>query len=233
MRATRDRDDDEEILVVDGDRLEKVTEFKYLGSTVTSQNCTEVELQLRIGAASRCSRALNRILKSRSLSKRTEIQVFTAIIRPILLYGCETWRMTKEMEHQIGVFERSIMRRIFGPVRDEETGEWRWRHNEDLHLMALAGIPAIGNILRSFRLRWACHVARMPAARTPRHVMLDVPQGRRPVGRPKKRWTDNLKEDLTALGVHHRRWMEAAAEKRDWRGFVRAARDFQGPRPPE
>ena len=121
MRATRDRDDDEEILVVDGDRLEKVTEFKYLGSTVTSQNCTEVELQLRIGAASRCSRALNRILKSRSLSRRTEIQVYTAIIRPILLYGCETWRMTKEMERQIGVFERSILRRIFGPVPDEET----------------------------------------------------------------------------------------------------------------
>ena len=69
--------------------------------------------------------------------------------------------------------------------------------------MALAGIPAIGNILRSFRLRWACHVARMSAARTPRHVMLDVPQGRRPVGKPKKRSRDNLKEDLTALGVDH------------------------------
>ena len=84
MRATRDRDDDEEILVVDGDRLEKVTEFKYLGSTVTSQNCTEVELQLRIGAASRCSWALNRILKSRSLSRRTKIQVYTAIINSAL-----------------------------------------------------------------------------------------------------------------------------------------------------
>ena len=102
-----------------------MTEFKYLGSTVTSQNCTEVELQLRIGAASRCSRALNRILKSRSLSRRTEIQVYTAIIRPILLYCCENWRMAKEMERQIGVFERSILRRFFSPVPDEETDEWR------------------------------------------------------------------------------------------------------------
>ena len=230
MRATREEDEEGHVLMA-GDRLEMVSQFKYLGSTVHSKNIIEREVTLRIGAGSRCSWALDKIIKSRGISRRTKVQVYTAIIRPIVLYGSETWQLTKELERRLEVFERTILRRIFGPVRDEVTGEWRWRHNQEL--MDLARIPVITSIQRSYRLRWAGHVARMGDERTPKRVMMGQLQGRRPLGRPKKRWSDNLREDLQQLGVDHRRWMEQAAERRTWRRLVRAARDHQGPRPPE
>ena len=95
-----------------------------------------------------------------------------------------------------------------------------WRERERV----MEGIPAINNIIRSLRLRWAGHVARMSLGRPLRLAMLGIPQRRRPVGRPKKRWSDNLQEDLAALGVYRQRWIEAAAQRRDWRGFVFSSR---------
>ena len=95
------------------------------------------------------------------------------------------------------MFERTILKKIFSPVRDPQTVEFRWRHNEEL--MELARIPKIYDILRSERLCWAGHVARKGAA-TPKQVMLGNPEGRRPLGQPRKRWLECVTEDLTALG---------------------------------
>ena len=121
------------------------------------------------------------------------------IIRPVLIYGCEAWRLTKALENRIAVFERSVLRRIWGPTIDEVTGELRRLHN--IELMDRAKIPCVLNVIRSHRLRWAGHVARMEAHRVPRQVLDGTPRGRRPVGRPRKRWEDNVKEDLRALNV--------------------------------
>ena len=96
---------------------------------------------LRIGAGSKCSWAMKKIFTSHNVSRKTKLQVYTTIIRPIVLYAGETWSLTRELERRLEVFERTILRRIYGPVRDEETGEWRWRHNAEL--MAVASIPPI------------------------------------------------------------------------------------------
>ena len=133
-----------------GSTLEAVAAFKYLGSTVTSSNLIDEEIRIRIAAGSRCSWALDATFKSRMLSKPTKTQTYTTIIRPIVIYGCETWRLTKELERRLNVFERGILRRIWGPVWDEEEGEWRRCHNHEL--MTLSGVPQITNIIRSHRL---------------------------------------------------------------------------------
>ena len=211
--------------------IEAVTSFKYLGSTVTHEDDIENEVNLRIAAASRCAWSLNKTIKSRQLTKATKTLIYKTVIRPVLIYGCETWRLTKVLEQRLGVFERGVLRRIWGPVVDAETGEWRRLHTYEL--MNLARIPPVSNVISSHRMRWAGHVARMGAGRLPRQVLDGVPVGRRPLGRPRKRWEDNVREDLEAVGGHGRRWKQQAQDRLRWKELVRAAKELPGPAPPE
>jgi hypothetical protein len=91
-------------------------------------------------------------LSSRLLSKNLKIRIYKKIILPVVLYGCETWSLILREEHRLRVFENRVLRRVFGPKRDEVTGEWRKLHNEE---------PSIIRIIKSRRMRRAGHVARM------------------------------------------------------------------------
>jgi hypothetical protein len=90
------------------------------------------------------------------LSKNLKIRIYETIILPVVLYGCETWSLTLREEHRLGVFENRVLRRIFGPKRDEVTGEWRKLHNEELHDLysSLSNI----RIIKARRMRWAGEV---------------------------------------------------------------------------
>jgi hypothetical protein len=98
-------------------------------------------------------------LSSRLLSKILKIRIYRTIILPVVLYRCETWSLTLKEERRLRVFENRVLRRIFGPKRDEVTGEWRKLHNEELN--RLYSLPNIVRVIKSRRLRWAGHVARM------------------------------------------------------------------------
>ena len=125
------------------------------------------------------------------------------------------------------VFERKILRRILGPVRDVDTGEWRVRHNAELR--ELTHLPPITSFIRSQRLRWAGHVARMPDGELVKEVARGTPFGRRPPGRPKMRWSDNIRADLTLLGVQNPEdWWLIAQVRQQWRHLVMAAKDHMG-----
>ena len=97
-------------------------------------------------------------MSSRLLSKNLKIKVYKTIILIVVLYGCETWSLTLREECRLRVFENRILRRIFGPKRDENE-EWRRLHNEELH--SLYRSPNIVRVIKSRRLRWAGHVARI------------------------------------------------------------------------
>ena len=96
------------------------------------------------------------------------------------------------------MFENMVLRRIFGPRRDEVSGEWRRLHNEELN--DLYSSPNIVRVIKSRRMRWAEHVARMDEERGVHRVLVGKPEGRRPLGRPRRRWTDNIRTDLQEVG---------------------------------
>jgi hypothetical protein len=92
------------------------------------------------------------------------------------------------------VFEKRVLRRIFGPKRDEVTGEWRKLHNEELN--NLYSSPNIVLVIKSRRMRWVGHVAHMGEGGGVYRVLVEKPEGRRPLGRPRRRWVDNIRMDL-------------------------------------
>jgi hypothetical protein len=91
--------------------------------------------------------------------KNLQIRIYKTITLPVVLYGCETWPLTLREESTLKVFENRVLRRIFGPKRDEVTGEWRKLHNNELR--DLYSSPSIIRIIKPRRMRWAGHVARM------------------------------------------------------------------------
>jgi len=135
-----------------------VEEFKYLGTTLTNQNSIQEEIKSRLKSGNACYHLVQNLLSSSLLSKNTKIKIYRTIILPVVLYGCETWSLTLREGRRLRVFEKRALRRIFGPKRDEVTGEWRKLHNEELN--DLYSSPSIVQVIRSRRISWAGHVAR-------------------------------------------------------------------------
>ncbi|KAJ4429564.1 hypothetical protein ANN_21733 [Periplaneta americana] len=125
------------------------------------------------------------------------------------------------------VFENKVLRKIFGAKRDEVTGEWRKLHNTELH--AFYSSPDIIRNIKSRRLRWAGHVARMGESRNAYRVLVGRPEGKRPLGRPRRRWEDNIKMDLREVGYDDRDWINLAQDRDRWRAYVRAAMNLRVP----
>jgi hypothetical protein len=116
------------------------------------------------------------------------------LLLPFVLYGCETWSLTLREQQRLRVFENRVLRRIFGPKRDEATGEWRRPHNEELN--DLYSSPNIIPVIKLRRMRWAEHVACMGEKRGAYRILVGSPEGRRPLGRPRRTWEDNIKMAL-------------------------------------
>jgi hypothetical protein len=124
------------------------------------------------------------------------------------------------------VFGNRVLRRIFGPKRDEETGEWRRLHNEELNDLYLS--PNIIRVIKSRRMRWAGHVARMGEKRGAYRILVGRPKEMRPLGRPRHRWEDNIKMNLQGVGWGVD-WIELAHDRDRWRALVNAVMNHRLP----
>jgi hypothetical protein len=118
--------------------------------------------------------------------KKIKIKIYETVILPFVLYVCET--LTLREEHRLRVFENKVLRRIFGPKREED-GSRRKLYNDELH--SLYSSPNSVRVIKSRRMRWVGHVAHMGKGR---------PKSERFLGRPRHRWEDNIKMDLRELG---------------------------------
>jgi len=166
-------------------------------------------------------------LSSGLLSKNLKIKIYRTIILPVVLYGCETWSLTRQEERKLRVFENMVLRRIFGPRRDEGTGEWRRLHNEELN--DLYSSPNIVRVIKWRRMRWAGHVVRMGEERGAYRVLVGKPEGRRPLGRPRRRWVDNIRMDLQEVDCGCMDWIGLAQDRDRWRTLVSAVMNLRVP----
>jgi hypothetical protein len=125
------------------------------------------------------------------------------------------------------VFENRVLRRIFGPKRDGVTVEWRKLHNEEFH--NLYSLPNIMRSIKSRRMRWAGHVARIGEKKNVYRLLVGKPEGKRPLRRPRRRWIDNIKIGLLEIGWSVVDWIGVAQDRYRWRALVNSVMNLLVP----
>jgi hypothetical protein len=141
------------------------------------------------------------------LSKNLKIKIYRTIILPVVLYGCETWLLTLREGRRLRVLGNRVLRRIFGPKRDEVTGDWRELYNEELN--DLYSSSTVVRVMKSRRMTWPGQVVHMVERRGMYRVLVGKPEGKSPLGRPRNRWEGNLQE----VGCGGMDWIELAQDR--------------------
>jgi len=147
-------------------------------------NSISNEIQTRILSGNRCYYAYGKLIKSIALNRSSRLKIHKSLIRHVVTYGCEAWALTNLVEQYLRIFERRILRKIFGPVQNED-GSWRIRMNYELN--KLIENADIVRFIKSRRIAWLGHVMRMNYKRTPKRILEWKPSGTRIRGRPRKR----------------------------------------------
>jgi hypothetical protein len=144
----------------------------------------------------------------------------------VALYGYETWSLTLREEHKLRVFENRALKRIFGPMTEIVTEGWRKLHKEELH--DLYSSPSISRINKLWTMRWAGYVARMGRKGTC-IGLAGKPEGKRPLGRPRRMWINNIKMEVLEIGLSVVDWIGLAQDRYSWRALVNAVMNLLVP----
>jgi hypothetical protein len=130
--------------------IENVSQF-FFGATVTNQNLIQEEIKRRLKSGNACYHSVQNILSSRLPLKNANIRMYKTIIYHVVLYGCEAWSLILRKEHRLRVFENGVLRRIFGPKKNEVTEGWRKLHNQELY--NLYSSPSVSRMTKSRTMR--------------------------------------------------------------------------------
>jgi hypothetical protein len=169
--------------------------------------------------------SVQNLLSSRLISKNLKIKIYKTVILPVVLYGCETWSLNLREEHRGRFFENRVLR-IFGPKREGD-GSQRKLHNNELH--SLNSSYNIVRVIKSRKMRWAGHVARMGEGRGVYRVLVGRPEGKRPLGRPRRRWEYNIKLDLREIWIDGANRIQLAQDRVQWRTCVSTVMNLRVP----
>jgi hypothetical protein len=181
-----------------------------MGTTLTKQNSVQEEIKSKL-------KSVQNLLSASLLSKNVKIKIFRTIIMPVILHGCEAWPLTMKEECRLRVFEN----------REKVTGEWRKLHNKELN--DLYSSPKIVRVIKLRRMRWAGHVACMGDSKGVYWVLVGKPEGKKPLGRPRHGWKDNINMDLQEVGCGGMEWIDLAQDKNMWQTLGNAVMNLQLP----
>jgi len=147
----------------------------------------------RISLGNRAFHANQDLFKSKLLTKKSKLRMYQTLVRPVVTYACETWVLKENTKTKLRVFERKVLRRIYGPIKESD-GTWRIKSNEGLN--RLIGNKNIINYIKAQRLAWFGHVHHMPDNSMVKKSIWWSPALTRSLGRPKNRWEDDVKSDI-------------------------------------
>lgn len=198
--------------------FERVNNFTYLGSEVNRENEIGQEVRRRITQGNKCFYSLQKCFRSKQLRTALKCSLYKTLVRPVVMYGSEAWCMTQKDEQNLRVFERRILRSIFGALY--ENGSWRRRYNHELD--QLLGGPDIVRTIKVNRLRWLGHVHRMDGSRIPKRLFEGNPAGSRRAGRPRGRWRDQALGDAKKV-LRDGDWRSVAGNRSNWRRLLEEA----------
>ncbi|OOY36395.1 hypothetical protein BOV89_12810 [Solemya velum gill symbiont] len=199
-------------VTVSGLAIREVKSFVYLGSVINQQGGTDRDVTARIGKARAAFVILKNIWTSKEIHTRTKLRIFNSNVKSVLLYGCETWRTTKNIQNKIQTFINNCLRRIFNIKWPEKI------RNEDLWERA-GQAPVAEQIVRR-KWGWIGHTLRKPAANTTRQALTWNPQGKRKRGRPRNSWRRDTETEMELQGTNWNGIAQAAQNRVRWRGVV-------------
>jgi len=174
--------------------------------------------QLHTLCLENCEIMRDRLFQSRLISKRAKSKLYYPVIRPIVTYSCETWILKETIINELMVFERKILKKIFGP--NNENGIWRIKTNQEPD--EIIKRKNITNFIWAQRLSWLGHIERMQGTRMVKAIYSWKPISRRPIGRPKTRWVDDVRKDIKKLKLPN--WKTLAQDRGRWRELVEKAK---------
>lgn len=209
-------------LKIGGHSFEVVDSFTYLGSEINNRNDVTAEIRKRITAANRCFYGLRKFLRSNVIKRKTKLLLFKGLIRSVLTYACETWTLTHADEEMLSIFERKILRCIFGGIN--KNGQWLRRSN--LELYRSYNEPDIIRFIKVQKIKWAGHLVRMEEDRIVKKTFDARPTGTRRRGRPNLRWLDTLERDLSILRIKN--WKSIAKGRTAWKKLLEKAKAHPG-----
>ncbi|KAL4103343.1 hypothetical protein QTP88_018720 [Uroleucon formosanum] len=218
------RNVDQSNLKVGSMNFEKVDNFKYLGVNINNSNNMHKEIKERISNGNRCYFSINKLLRSKLLSRKSKTTLYTSYLRPVVTYGCETWSTTKDNNKKLAISERKILSNIYGPVYNDNLGIYEKRHNEELY--NLYEKPNILTYIRCKRLEWLGHVWRADGDLL-KNVLIRKINKKRPLGRPRTRWKDTAEKDKRLIDEDAT--LDWTLNREKWRGLLVAAQVLNGP----
>jgi len=200
-------------IMLNGEQLEQVSEFVYLGSTITEDGKCGVDIRKRIGLASGVIGRLSKIWKSKDISVKTKVHVYKALVVPTLTYGSECWTLKKEDERKLHSLEMNCLRRIIGVTRRDRI------QNTVVRVRANVNESIVEEIRRR-RLSWFGHISRMEIDRLPPRALYCHVTGERSQGRQAKKWLENIKEDFELRNVQFEDAIARCKDRSAWRQLI-------------
>ena len=204
----------------------RIGHSKFCYNIIENNNRNDRSIKERIQTGNKAYYANLQMLKSKIISRRSKLQIYKTLIRPVVTYGAETWMLTAVEKNALRRFERKVLRKIYGPVVDKVV--WPIRYNNEL--CELIGGEDIVRFVKAQRIQWLSHVERMDETVMLKRVLKGKLYAMRRIGRPKIRWLEDVITDLRRMGISGWMdgWMEKARNRDHWRRIVEEAKAHPG-----